>query len=135
MVVPASRKQKGCVTQMRSGVARFSLRAIAMIVGLIGAVLVLIINILYNLLNLLGSIAGISNDSGHFVLGLFIALLGAVGAFLAPILPVVAAIILLVAGVAFFFAVGWWALIASPFLIVAGLMTFSNKRVNLPGVD
>jgi hypothetical protein len=126
------------MSQAQSGggrMVRFSLRTIALIVGLIGAILALVINILYNVFNVLGVVAGVTNDSGHFLLGLFVALVGAVGAFLAPILPIVAAIMLLAAGVAFFFAVGWWAMIASPFLLVAGIMTFSNRRVSLPGTD
>lgn len=117
------------------GLARFSLRTIAMIVGLIGALLALVINIFYSLLHTLGEIAGISSDTTHFFYGLFVVLVGAVGAFLAPILPIVSAIMLAAAGVAFFFIVGWWALIASPFFLVAAALTFSNRRVNLPGTS
>lgn len=118
--------------QPRGGVARFSMRAIAMIIGLVGAALALAILLLYTVFTVLATVAGIPNDTVHFFWGLFIILLGAVGAFMAPVWPVVAAICLIVAGIAFFFIVGWWALIASPFFLVAGLMTFSNQRVDLP---
>lgn len=120
---------------MHSGLARLSLRAIAMIVGLIGSVLVLLVDVLNYMVNLLASFGGATYDSGHFLLGIVVALCGAVGAFLAPMIPVAAAILLLVAGVTFFFAVGSWALIASPFLLVAGLLTLSDKQVSLPGAD
>lgn len=120
--------------QRRGGVARFSLRAIATIIGLAGAVVALVVDLLYTVANVLGKVAGVTNDTNHFFYGLFVVLFGAVGAFLAPILPIVAAIMLLAAGVAFFFVVGWWAFIASPFFVVAALLTFSNKRVNVPGV-
>jgi hypothetical protein len=32
-----------------------------------------------------------------------------------------------------FFVVGWWALIVSPFFLVAAALTFSNRRVDIPG--
>lgn len=117
------------------GLARFSMRFIAMIVGLVGVALALVILLLYTVFSVLGTVAGIPNDSVHFLWGVLLILLGVVGSLLAPILPIVAAVCLIVAGVGFFFVVGWWALIASPVLLIAGLLTFSNKRVNLPATD
>jgi hypothetical protein len=122
------------VNENRGDVARFTFRTIASIVGLIGAIIALVIDILYSLTHLLGRVAGVTDDPTHFWWGLFVILVGTVGAFLAPILPILSAIMLLGAGIAFFFIVGWWAAIASPFFIVAALMTFSNRRVNVPGV-
>jgi hypothetical protein len=118
----------------KGGLERFTFRTIALIVGLIGVVLVLVVNILYSLAHVLGRIAGFSNDPGHFFWGLLVVLVGIVGAFLAPILPLVSAVLLLGAGIGFFFVVGWWAVIASPFLIVAAILTFSNRPVKVPGV-
>ena len=112
---------------------RFALRTIALIVGLIGAGLALVINILYSLLHLLGRITGMPSDSAHFLYGLVVVLVGTVGAFLAPVLPPVAAGLLVVAGVALFFVVGPWALIAAPFFLVAAVLTFSNRQVDIPG--
>jgi hypothetical protein len=120
-------------TGSRAG--RLALRTIALIVGLIGAGLALIVNVLYSAVNVLGQIAGITADSTHFFYGLVVVLLGLSGALLAPILPIVSAIMLAVAGVGFFFIVGWWALIVSPFFLVAAALTFSNKRVDIPGTD
>ena len=117
----------------RGGLARFTLRTIALIVGLIGAIIALVINILYSLVHVLGLVAGIANDSTHFFWGIFVILVAAVGSFLAPILPLAAGLMLLGAGIAFFFIVGWWALFASPFLFVAALLTISNRRVSIPG--
>jgi hypothetical protein len=118
--------------QGRGNLARFSLRTIALIVGLIGTIIALIIALLYSVFHLLGRVAGVTDDSGHFLLGLLVVLMGVSGSFLAPILPLVAAALLAIAGIAFFFAVGWWALLASPFLLVAAGMTLSNRRVNVP---
>lgn len=119
------------MAENRGGAARLTFRTIATIVGLIGSVIALIIATLYTVTHALGKVAGVSNDSSHLGWGLLVILIGAVGAFLAPLVPILAAIMLFAAGVAFFFIVGWWALIASPFLIVAALLTFSNRRVKL----
>jgi hypothetical protein len=113
---------------------RLALRTIALIVGLIGAILALIINVLYSVVHVLTQAAGVAHDTGHFFLGLVVVLVGTVGAFLAPILPILAAVMLVIAGIGFFFIVGWWAFIASPFFLVAAVLTFSNRRVDLPGV-
>jgi len=109
------------------------MRTIALIVGLIGAVLALVVNILYSLPHVLGQVSGLTQNSGHFFYGLVVVLVGTVGAFLAPILPILAAIMLILAGIAMFFVVGWWALIVSPFFLVAAALTFSNRRVDIPG--
>jgi hypothetical protein len=121
--------------ESRGTVGRFTLRTIAMIVGLIGVVVALIIDILYSLIHVLGRVAGITNDSSHFFYGLLVVLIGLGGSFLAPIVPLLAAVMLLGAGIGFFFVVGWWAFLASPFLIVAALLTFSNRPVKIPGTE
>lgn len=121
--------------ESRGGLARFTFRTVALIVGLIGVVLALIVDILYSLAHVLGMIAGFSADTGHFFWGLLVVLVGLGGSFLAPILPILAAVMLLGAGIGFFFVVGWWAVIASPFLFVAAILTFSNRPVKIPGVS
>jgi hypothetical protein len=119
-------------SQSSGGLARFTFRTIAMIVGLIGTLIALIIDILYSLVHVLGRVAGVTNDTSHFFWGLFVVLVALGGSFLAPILPILAAIMLLGAGIGFFFVVGWWAVIASPFLFVAAILTFINRPVRLP---
>jgi hypothetical protein len=117
------------------GAARFSMRVIATIVGLIGAALALAIVLLYSVFHVIAEVSGIAYDTVHVFWGLFLVLLAAVGAFLATLLPIASAIMLFVAAVGLFFVVGWWAVIAVPFLLVAAVMTFSNKRVALPGAE
>lgn len=112
---------------------RFTFRTIAMIVGLIGTVLAFIIDILYSLAHVLGRVAGFTNDTSHFFWGLLVVLGALAGSLLAPIFAIGAAVLLLAAGIGFFFVVGWWAVIASVFLFVAALLTFSNRRVRVPG--
>ncbi len=119
-------------TNEGGGIARFTFRTIALIIGLVGTVLALIINILYSLSHILGRIAGFEPDQSHFFWGLLVVLVALAGSLLAPILPILAALMLVAAGVAFFFIVGWWAIIASVFLFVATLLTFSNRKVKIP---
>ncbi len=121
--------------ESKGGVARFTMRTIAMIVGLIGVVIALIVNILYSLIHVLGRVAGITNDSTHFFYGLLVVLVALCGSFLAPVLPILAEIMLVAAGIGFFFVVGWWAFLASPFLIVAAILTFSNRPVKIPSME
>lgn len=115
------------------GLARFTMRTIAMIVGLIGTALALVIDILYSLVHVLGRVAGMANDTTHFFYGLIVVLVALGGSFLTVLSPILAAIMLVAAGIGFFFVVGWWAIIASVFLFVAALLTFSNRKVNIPG--
>ncbi len=117
------------------GVVRFSLRTIGMIIGLVGAVLGLIVQLLYSTFHVLGRVAGVAADSSHFFGGIFLLLIGTVGAFMAPVLPIVSSVLLVIAGIGFFFAVGWWALIVSPFFLVAAVLVFSNQRVGVPGAE
>jgi hypothetical protein len=122
-------------SQQEGGLARFTMRTIALIVGLVGTVLALIIDILYSLVHVLGRIAGITADSGHFFYGILVVLGALAGSLLAPINATLAAVLLLAAGIGFFFVVGWWAIIASVFLFVAAALTFSNRRVKIPAAS
>jgi hypothetical protein len=116
----------------RGGLARFSLRTIALIIGLVGTALALVVTLLYTLFHILRAIAGVTQDSAHFLGGLLVVLMGIAGSFMAPIFPIPAGLLLLLAGIGFFYVVGWWALIVSPFLLVAAVLTLSNRRVSLP---
>jgi len=116
----------------RGRFAQFSLRTIALIIGLVGTAFALVVTLLYTVFHILGQIAGITQDSAHFLAGLLVVLMGVAGSLMAPILPLFAGLLLLIAGVAFFWVVGWWALIVSPFLLVAAALTLSNRRVSLP---
>lgn len=119
----------------KGAAGRIAMRTIALIIGLVGTALALIVDILYALAHVLGQVAGVTNDTAHFFYGLIVVLVGLSGSLLAPILPLVAAVMLIAAAIAFFFIVGWWALIASPLLLIAAALTFSNRRVNLSGAE
>jgi hypothetical protein len=105
---------------------QFSYRAAAMLFGILGVVLAFVINILYSTFHVLGRVSGIANNQSHFFLGLLVVLIGLIGSVLVMVAPIVGAVLLAVAGIAFFFIVGWWALLASPFLLVAAALAFRH---------
>ena len=100
-------------------------RILALILGIIGVVVAFIINLLYSSLHVLGRVAGITNDQSHFFWGLFVIFIGLVGSVLAMFIPIAGGVLLLVAGIAFFFIAGWWALVASPFLLVGAVLPYN----------
>jgi hypothetical protein len=104
------------------------MRVLALILGLVGTVVAFIINVLYSSLHVLGRVAGITDDSSHFFWGLLVVLIALVGSFLVLFSPLVGAVLLAIAGIAFFFIAGWWALLASPFLLVAAFMAYNHSR-------
>jgi hypothetical protein len=103
-------------------------RVIALILGLIGVVIAFTINLLYSSLHVLGRVAGITDDSTHFFWGLVVVLIALVGSVLAMFIPSAGAVLLLIAGIAFFFIAGWWALLASPFLLVGAVLAYNVSR-------
>jgi hypothetical protein len=109
------------------------MRTVALIVGLLGTLSATIISILYSLVHGLAVVAGFAQDTRHFVFGLLIGLVGAVGACLAHVAPSVAAVLLAIAGVAFFFDVGWWALLVSPFFLASAMLAYRARRMPHPG--
>lgn len=105
------------------------MRILAMILGLVGVVIAFIINLLYSSLHVVGRISGITNDQTHFFWGLLVVFIGLIGSLFALFFPSVGVVLLVVAGIAFFFIAGWWALLASPFLLIAAFLAYRNSRV------
>lgn len=103
---------------------RTVLRIAAAAIGIIGAVDALIINILVSLFHEVARLAGADFGRSHGFIGLGIFIVALVGAFLVLGLPRVGGVLLLLAGIGFFFVVHWWALLASPQLLVAGVLPF-----------
>jgi hypothetical protein len=104
------------------------MRIAALLIGLLGVVIAFVINLLYSFLHVLGRVTGITNDQSHFFWGLFVILIGFVGSLFALFIPTVGVVLLAVAGIAFFFIAGWWALLASPFLLVAAFLAYRYSR-------
>jgi hypothetical protein len=108
---------------------QFTMRTLAMITGLFGTAIAFVINILYSTFHVLGRVTGITANQSHFFFGLLVVLIGFIGSLVVLLTPIVGAVLLLVAGVAFFFIAGWWALLASPFLLIAAALAFRHSRV------
>ena len=107
---------------------QFSMRVLAMIIGLVGVVVAFVVNLLYSSLHTLSRIAGVAYGPSHFLFGLLVILIGLIGSVLALFAPIAGAVLLLVAGIAFFFIAGWWALFASPFLLIAAVLAYEHSR-------
>lgn len=105
-------------------------RMLALITGLVGVVVAFIINIMYSFFHVLGRVSGITNDQSHFFWGLIVILIGLTGSIFALFIPTPAMVLLLISGIAFFFIAGWWALLASPFLLIAAYLAYryNTKR-------
>ncbi|MFL5629567.1 MAG: hypothetical protein ACJ788_28675 [Ktedonobacteraceae bacterium] len=107
---------------------QLTVRTLALLSGLFGVIVAFVINLLYSSLHVLGRVTGITADQSHFFWGLFVILIGFVGSLLALFIPIVGAVLLAVAGIAFFFIAGWWALLASPFLLVGAYLAYKQSR-------
>ena len=109
---------------------QITLRMLAMIVGLVGVVLAFVVNLLYSSLHVLSRVAGITSSPSHFFFGLLVVLIGLIGSVVALFAPIVGAVLLAIAGIAFFFIAGWWALFASPFLLIGAVLAFEHSRTH-----
>jgi hypothetical protein len=102
-------------------------RTSALVVGLVGAIIGFLVNMLYSMFHFLGRIAGITANQSHFFIGTGLAILAAIGAMVAAGTPEVGALLLAVAGIGFFFVMGWWAIIPAIFLFVAAMVAFLGR--------
>jgi len=106
------------------------MRILALITGLVGVVIAFIINLLYTSLHVLGRVAGIAYGPSYFYYGMLVIMIGLIGSVVAPFAPIVGGVLLAVAGIAFFFIAGWWALFASPFLLIGAVLAFEHHRTH-----
>lgn len=108
-------------------------RMLALVLGVIGALCALVINIVYSTGRHINNIVFQGSATSHGFIGLLLVLAGLVGAAITPAFPIVGAVLMAIAGVGFFFIVGWWALLlASPLLLVAAFLAFSAQREATP---
>lgn len=107
------------------GLVRTAGRIGAFLVGIVGAIDAIIINTIVATFHELQRLLGGTVDS-HGWLGLGFAIVGLIGAALAWWKPWAGAVLMLIAGVGFAFAVHWWALLATPQLLAAATLAFSE---------
>jgi len=104
------------------------MRILAMITGLVGVVIAFIVNLLYSSFQIMGRVSGVVSGPSHFLFGMLVIMIGLIGSVVALFAPIVGAVLLAVAGIAFFFLAGWWALFASPFLLFAAVLAYEHHR-------
>jgi len=95
----------------------------AMILGLIGVVVGLIVD-------LVGVVNGNANDLvTHGGRGLLLVIAGLIGSLIVVFAPIIAAILLAIAGIGFFFVVGFPGniLVALPF-VAAAVLAYADRR-------
>lgn len=117
---------------------RTALRIAATIIGIIGAIDGLVINFVVSAFKRAQEILGGTADPSHGFIGLFICLVGLAAALIVLRSPLVGGVLLILAGIAFFFVVHWWALLASPQLIVGGavaLIDWNASRAGRPSAE
>lgn len=91
--------------------------------GIIGAVNVLILNVIISSYRTVERIAG-ADPNSHGWVGLGAFGIAVIGSILALFWPRVGGALLIVAGLIFIYVAHWWALLASPQLILGGLIPF-----------
>ncbi|GAC1448035.1 MAG: hypothetical protein PVSMB4_04550 [Ktedonobacterales bacterium] len=102
-------------------------RIAALIVGLIGAFDALVVNIVVSSYHDASRLLGSGADPSHGFIGLGLVILAFAGALLALRSPIAGGVLLLIAGIAFFFVVHWWGLLASPQLLAAGALAIADR--------
>jgi hypothetical protein len=97
-------------------------RVFVFILALIGAGEAQGINIAFSIINKFKDLIHVNTDASHGWIGVLLIILAFLAAFaaLSGRLILYGGIVLIVVGVAFFFIVNGWALLASPQLILAG---------------
>lgn len=112
---------------------RYAQRIAVLVLGLIGTLDGAIVNAVVSAVHRVDQVLGGSGDPTHGVIGFIICFAFLVGAFLALRYPLPAGILLIVAGIAFFFIVHAWALLASPVIFVAGWLAIMDSREYIGG--
>lgn len=106
---------------------RIALRVIALILGIIGFVDGVIANFIVAAYRDVANLIGVSTVQSHGVIGFILCLIGLAGAILALRVPIVAAVLLLVATIGLFVVLHWWALLASPQFALAAVLAVLDR--------
>lgn len=111
---------------------RTLLRFAAFIVGLIATFDGLVVNFIVSAYSDISRALGGTADPSHGIIGALICLVALIGAIAALRWPVVGGILLLLAGIGFFFIVHWWAFLAAPQMLAAGALALADQGVGRP---
>lgn len=104
-------------------------RILALILGLVGCAIALVVNISYSTFHRAASMLGDpSLTRTHGFIGLGLILVGVIGSIVALFSPIIAAILLLVAGIGLFFVVKGFAVFSILFFVLAAVFAFLGRR-------
>lgn len=94
----------------------------ALILGLIGVVIAFVFDIF-------GLVAGHAiGTQTHGWLGILFLLVGLVGSLIVYFFPEVAALLLVIAAIGFFFVISWVAIIPAIFFVLAAILAYIDRR-------
>jgi hypothetical protein len=103
------------------------------IIGRLGA---LILGIIGVIVGAIGTFVGFANAhirssdvKSHSVVGTVLLLAALAACLVVLFAPEVAAVLFLIAGVGFFYVLGWAGLFVAPFFIVAAILAYVDRRV------
>ena len=108
---------------------RIIARIVALILGLVGSAIALIVNISYSTFHHAVNMLGDANlDRTHGFIGLGLVLIGVVGSIVALFQPILAAVLLLIAGIGLFFVVKGFAILSILFFVLAAVFAFIGRH-------
>lgn len=103
------------------------MRVFALILGIAGGVIGFIINIVNSSVHFVGQVAGFTDNGGHLFIGTLVSIVACIAAILALFAPEVAAVLLILCAIGYFFAIGWWALIPAIFLLLGAWLAMRGR--------
>jgi hypothetical protein len=103
------------------------MRVFALICGIAGGVIGFVINIVNSSAHFIGQIAGFTDNGGHLFIGTLVSIVACIAAILALFTPEVAAVLLILCAIGYFFAIGWWALIPAIFLLLGAWLAMRGR--------
>lgn len=104
-------------------------RILALILGLVGCAIAFVVNISYSAFHRAVGILGDATLSRtHGFIGFGLIVVGVIGSLVALFQPILAAILLLIAGIGLFFVVKGFALFSILFFVLAAVFAFLGRH-------
>ena len=103
------------------------MRMLALIAGIAGGVIGFIINIVNSSVRFVGQIAGFTDTGGHILIGTLVSIVACIAALIVMVAPEVGAVLFVLCAIAYFFAIGWWALIPAVFLLTGAWLAMRAR--------
>jgi hypothetical protein len=102
-------------------------RLAVLVLAIIGVINGIVVNVLVTVINAASKMLGGTGDPSKGLIGALLLLLALVGGFVALRFQVAGGVMLVIAGIGFFFIVHWWALLVSPSWLVGGALAIAEN--------